>query len=122
MKVNKMKIKLISLMIIAFAVFSAFFYLRSDIASSGEVREWIDSGALIVDVRTTEEYSAARFDGAVNIPLSELDKNLHLFGDKDMKIIVYCRTGNRSGQAKKILNNNGFQNVINGGGLSDMKK
>ncbi len=117
-----MKIKIISFILIAAAVFSAFLYIRSDIASKGEVREWVDSGALIVDVRTPEEFAVARFDGAINIPLSELDQNLQIFGDKDMKIIVYCRTGNRSGQAKKLLNNNGFKNVINGGGLSDMVK
>ncbi len=116
-----MKVKIISFIIIAAAVFSAFFYMRSDIASTGEVRQWVDSGALIIDVRTPEEFASAQFDGAINIPLSELDKNLHLFGDKEMKIIVYCRTGNRSGQAKKLLNNNGFKNVINGGGLSDMR-
>ncbi|HOP28171.1 MAG TPA: rhodanese-like domain-containing protein [Spirochaetota bacterium] len=117
-----MKIKIISFIIAAAALLSAFFYTRSDIASSDEIKQWIDKGALIVDVRTPEEFAAARFEGAVNIPLSELEKNLQIFGDKDMKIIVYCRTGNRSGQAKKILIKNGFENVINGGGLSDMNK
>jgi phage shock protein E len=117
-----MRLKLITLALVIAAVFSAFYYMRSDIASPSEVKEWINSGALIVDVRTPEEFAAAQFHNAINIPLSDLDKNLQIFGDKEMKIIVYCRTGNRSGQAKSILEKNGFTNVINGGGLSDMLK
>lgn len=117
-----MKLKLITTALVIAAVFSAFFYMKNDIASPSEVKEWINSGALIVDVRTPDEFASAQFHGAINIPLSELDKNLQLFGDKEMKIVVYCRTGNRSGQAKNILEKNGFTNVINGGGLSDMLK
>jgi len=117
-----MKAKTITLVLIIASVFSIFFYTNSNTASQSEVKEWINSGALIVDVRTPQEFASGHFNGAINIPLSELHKNLHMFGDKEMKIIVYCRTGNRSGQAKNILEKNGFTRVINGGGLSDMLK
>jgi len=119
---SKQKIIIISVLIITALFFTLFFYMRSDIATPEKTARWINSGALIVDVRTPEEFAAGNYKGSINIPLSELEKNLHLFGDKKGKIIVYCRTGNRSGKAKKILIENGFENVINGGGLKDMLK
>lgn len=122
LKFSKQYILIISAFIITAVFFTLYFYMRSDIASPEKTARWINSGALIVDVRTPEEFAAGNYKGAINIPLSELEKNLHLFGDKNGKIIVYCRTGNRSGKAKKILNENGFENVINGGGLKDMLK
>ena len=119
---SKQKIIIISVLIITALFFTLFFYMRSDIATPEKIARWINSGALIVDVRTPEEFAAGNYKGSINIPLSELEKNLHFFGDKKGKIIVYCRTGNRSGKAKKILIENGFENVINGGGLKDMLK
>ncbi len=92
----------------------------SPAADKKTVKEWIAGGALIVDVRTPQEFAAGNYKGSINIPLSDIEKNLNKFGDKERKIIVYCRTGNRSGHAKKILESNGFTNVLNGGGLSDM--
>ncbi|HAR19130.1 MAG TPA: sulfurtransferase, partial [Cytophagales bacterium] len=52
--------------------------------------------------------------GAVNIPLDEVQRQLSKFKDKQ-NIVVFCRSGSRSSQAKSILESNGFQNVINGG-------
>jgi phage shock protein E len=85
------------------------------------VKEWIDNGALIVDVRTPEEFASGHYENAVNIPLVELESKIDLFGDKDNKIVVYCRVGNRSGKAEDILKKNGYKNVVNGGGLKDMQ-
>lgn len=93
-----------------------------DIADSGTIRKYIAQGALVVDVRTPEEFKAGHYEGAINIPLAELEKNIKLFGDKEKPIVVYCRTGNRSGKAKIILEKYGYKNVINGGGLSNMPK
>ncbi len=89
-------------------------------APKKQVREWIAKGALIVDVRTPGEFSSGHYNGAINIPLADIEKNLDRFGSRDGLIVVYCRTGNRSGKAKAILEKNGFKNVINGGGLKDM--
>ena len=52
--------------------------------------------------------------GAVNIPLDSLTSQLPKFKDKE-NIIVFCRSGNRSGQAKLLLEENGYKNVVNGG-------
>jgi len=85
------------------------------------VKELIDKGALVVDVRTPEEFASGHYKGAVNIPLVELESKIELFGDKENNIIVYCRSANRSSKAKEILEKHGYRNVVNGGGLKDMK-
>ena len=90
------------------------------IADSSTVKEWILKGALIVDVRTPEEFNAGNYKASINIPLAELEKNISRFGDKEKLIIVYCRSGNRSSQAKLILEKYGYKNVLNGGALADI--
>jgi phage shock protein E len=74
----------------------------------------ISDGAFLVDVRTPVEFAEGSAKGAVNIPLDKLPNQLTTFKDKK-HIIVFCRSGNRSSQAKNILEQNGFNNVTNGG-------
>jgi len=81
---------------------------------NSQLTEVIKEGAFLVDVRTPAEFSAGSVKGAVNIPLDKVPSQLSKFKGKK-NIIVFCRSGSRSGQAKSILENNGLQNVINGG-------
>jgi rhodanese-related sulfurtransferase len=74
----------------------------------------IEQGAFLVDVREPGEFAEGTAKGAVNIPLGSVVTELTKFKGKE-NIIVFCRSGNRSGQAKTILEQNGFKNVINGG-------
>lgn len=74
----------------------------------------IAEGAFLVDVRTPEEFSAGSVKGAVNIPLDKMRSRLAAFKNK-RNIVVFCKTGGRANQAKYILEQNGFQNVMNGG-------
>lgn len=80
-----------------------------------KIKEVLKKEVFLVDVRTTEEYKAGTVKGAVNIPIDRLTEDLSKFKGKQ-NIVVFCRTGNRSSIAKKILNENGFKNVYNGGG------
>ena len=64
--------------------------------------------------RTPQEYAEGHVKGSVNIPLDKVASNLKKFDGKN-QIVVFCRSGNRSGQAKAILNQNGYTNVVNGG-------
>lgn len=66
----------------------------------------------IVDVRTTQEFADGHFEGAVNIPVNSIEGYLKDFKGHN-QIVVYCRSGARSGKAKRILESNGFDNVIN---------
>ncbi len=84
------------------------------------VRQKIAAGALVIDVRTPEEFAGGHYKGARNIPLKEIPQRLSEFGAKDGPIVVYCRTGHRSGKARSILLENGFTDVTNGGGFRDM--
>ena len=72
---------------------------------------------IILDVRTKEEYAEGYIDGAINIPLNEIE-NTNKLNDKDQIIFVYCRSGNRSKQASEILANLGYTNVYDIGGLN----
>lgn len=69
--------------------------------------------AYIVDVRTPAEFSAGSVQGAVNIPLAKVRDQISKF-KKKKHIVLFCRSGHRSGMAKSILEQNGFHNVING--------
>jgi phage shock protein E len=92
------------------------------IASSRRLRELIDGGALVVDVRTPEEFAEGHAEGALNIPLDVIVQRSAELGDPAGQIILYCRTGNRSGQAIARLRRQGFQALTNGGGLDNMPR
>ncbi len=79
-----------------------------------DLKSTIEQGAFLVDVREGGEFAAGSVKGAVNIPLGSVAAQLAKFKGKQ-NIIVFCRSGNRSGQAKSILEQNGFKNVVNGG-------
>lgn len=83
-------------------------------ADNSRLTEALKQGAYLVDVRTPAEFSAGSVKGAVNIPLDKVSGQLSKFKGKE-PIVVFCRSGSRSSQAKSILELNGFQHVINGG-------
>lgn len=78
------------------------------------LKKMIQEGALLIDVRSQNEFVQGNAKGSVNIPLDQIENNLHQLRGKT-NIIVFCRSGNRSGQAKLLLNKNGIDNVTNGG-------
>jgi len=81
-----------------------------------------DKGAspLIIDVRTPAEWNTGHLDEAKHIEWQEISVRISdLTADKDETIYVYCRSGGRSGKAKTILDDLGYSNVINAGGVAD---
>lgn len=82
---------------------------------SNKAMELINDGAVIIDVRETDEYDSGHIKDATNIPLSMIES---IDYDKDKVIIVYCASGIRSAEAAKTLINNGYTNIYNlDGGL-----
>ncbi len=69
------------------------------------------ANALLIDVRTPEEYRKEHIDGAINIPVHEIDNIKNEIIDQDKVILVYCSTGKRSKIVKQILMQNGYKNV-----------
>ncbi len=78
------------------------------------------NGPIILDVRTPMEFSMGSFPGAINVGLDNLVQWAQAIEDKDRKIIVYCASGARSSYGLRLLAQQGFTNVENGGGLHDM--
>lgn len=75
-------------------------------------------GAVLLDVRTEEEYAQGHLPGSVNCPLHELDGVKKLVKDKQSPLYVYCLSGARSGQSCRKLQQMGYENVNNIGGIS----
>ena len=82
----------------------------------------VPADTLFVDVRTPGEYASGHVQDAVNIPLSDLQSRLAELGPKDRPLAVYCRSGNRSAVAKRILVRAGFTRVVDLGSLADARR
>jgi phage shock protein E len=79
------------------------------------------AGALVIDVRTPEEFSLGHYSGAINIPHEQILAGVQSLGiDAQVEMVLYCRSGNRSGQAQRALEAAGFQHTINAGGLEGL--
>lgn len=127
-----MKILIVIAGIIVFliGIFLLFSEPSSDDSSSSQtsnsevnidtVNSDVENGALFLDVRTPEEYADSYISGAENFPLQDLQNGSLPSAESQDKIYVYCRSGNRSAEAKSILVNAGFTNVIDLGGIEDV--
>lgn len=77
---------------------------------------------IVVDVRTEEEFMDGAYPGAVNIPLDEFGQRIDELGGKSREITLYCASGARSAYAQRYLQQIGYTNVTNGGGLMHMMR
>lgn len=84
--------------------------------------EVIPEDALLIDVRSPEEFSGGSVAKAINIPVNQIQliANHPAAKNKSKPIVVFCASGMRSGLAKRQLLSMGYETVINGGGLSQM--
>lgn len=88
-------------------------------------KQLVASGALVLDVRTQQEWDAGHLPMAKHLPLEQVatrvDDVEEWAGGKDKPIVVYCAMGGRAGRAQGALKAAGFANVVNGGGYSSLK-
>src|SRR5262245_38095498 len=68
-----------------------------------DARKLVAAGARLLDVRSPGEYAGGHLPGAVNIPVDEIERRLAEVGPRDGELILYCRSGHRSGRAAEIL-------------------
>lgn len=96
--------------------------VKGDIAAATQAWEMIANGALLIDVRSAEEYAQGHIEGSINIPHTEVDRLAELIGDDLARpVVVYCRSGNRSGQAEAALEKLGYTGIFNGTGFEALQ-
>ena len=109
------------------ALFSALLFLTFGLAAQAtndiaQIQRGLDS-PVIVDVRSEGEYASGAIDGALNHPVQGLPGTLLDMGvELDEEVIVYCRSGRRSAQAKTSLKQAGFQLVFDGGPMTQLEQ
>lgn len=85
-----------------------------------ETRRLLSDGGRLIDVRTAGEFAAGALEGAVNLPLQEIDQADRVL-DRETPVVVYCGTGMRSNQAKARLQAMGFNTVHDLGGFQNIQ-
>ena len=91
------------------------FFKRADI-NAGVEQHRSTAGAVLLDVRTAEEYTGGHIPGSVNVPLGKLE-GVDQIAKKDTPLFVYCYSGARSASAAAELEGNGYESVRNIGGI-----
>ena len=95
-----------------------FDFLKKPDVNSG-VREYHNTpGAVLLDVRSPQEYQEGHIPGSKNVPLQRLEDISEAAPDRAAPLFVYCYSGARSGQAVSVLNGMGYADVRNIGGIA----
>ena len=95
-----------------------FDFLKQADINQGVKEYTATPGAVLLDVRTCEEYRGGHIPGSKNIPLHAIDKVASVAENKDTTLFVYCYSGARSRQAVGMLHRMGYTNVNNIGGIA----
>lgn len=102
----------------------AFWFTGSSGSAELYAEAWkkINNGAVLVDVRTPDEFAEGHLQGAVNVPYEEVVDWVAQQQDitLDSDIVLYCHSGKRSGKAEKWLQNHDYHNALNAGGYKPM--
>jgi rhodanese-related sulfurtransferase len=87
---------------------------------SAQIAEFKEKNAIIIDVRTYEEFAGGHIQNSKNIPLQIIESKISDIKKLNKPVIACCRSGNRSGMAKTILKRNGIE-CINGGSWQSLQ-
>ena len=88
-----------------------------DVAAAATGWEMIENGALLIDVRSKEEYAEGHIEGSTLIPHTELDRIVQSIGaDRDRAVVLYCRSGRRASGVEDALEKMGYSNIFNATG------
>ena len=105
-----------------------FFILGPALAVKGDTgiaeQAWpmIEQGALLIDVRSKEEFEEGHIEGALNIPHTEIGVLAQAIGtDLDRPVVFYCRSGRRAGKAQTTLEEMGYTEIFNGTGYEALE-
>ena len=95
-----------------------FDFLKQPDINKGAMEYRDTNGAVLLDVRTPQEYREGHIPGSKNVPLQQLDKISSVADNKNIPLFVYCYSGGRSRQAVSYLQHMGYSNVNNIGGIA----
>ena len=89
--------------------------------SEASIEEYLNDGAVVIDVRTVQEFRDGHVNGSKNIVLNSIPAKVSEIKELNKKVIAVCRSGARSGQATTFLNQRGID-IINGGPWQNVAK
>ena len=95
-----------------------FDFLKQPDINEGVMEYRNTDGAVLLDVRTPQEYREGHIPGSKNVPLQTIDKISSVADNKNIPLFVYCHSGARSSQAASMLQHMGYTNVQNIGGIT----
>ena len=98
-----------------------FSFLKAPDINEGLEKFRETENAVLLDVRTKEEYAERKIEGSINLPLDEIQRITDVVPDKSTPVFLHCRSGKRSGRAQKILASMGYTNAVNIGGIMNYK-
>lgn len=104
-------------LVVAVAIYSI--WRRTNQISPGRAAAYLKGGALVIDVRSSAEFSSGHLPNAINLPLEEIEAALpRRVKDKNQVLLLHCQSGMRSGIAKTKLAGLGYANVFNLGSFA----
>jgi phage shock protein E len=115
-----LKLIMQTILFLAFAGL-AFLLIKRLTVSKADFKSLVTNGALIIDVRTPQEFDSGHITNAVNIPLHQIADKASMLAQKNQPIITCCASGMRSGQATSMLKQKGIE-VYNGGGWQSLNR
>ena len=96
--------------------------LRGDPDAAREAWTLIEDGALVIDVRSPEEYASGHLEGALHIPWDQTDALAEAIGeDRSRSVVMYCGSGKRVGRAIEALEARGYDALFNASGLDALE-
>jgi phage shock protein E len=111
------------LIIVAVVVVAFFALKRMSFVSAEVARKHLAAGALVIDVRSPDEFGGGHLTNAVNIPLGELQERVpQIVKGKNQVLLLHCLSGGRSAIGKQQLKRMGYTNVFNVGSYSRARK
>ena len=93
--------------------------LGADSIKADEAMVLAEDGAILIDVRSAEEFAEKSVEGSVNIPVDQIEEGLANY-DKDSTLIFYCSAGSRAAKAVEAAEAMGFTNIYNLGSIDDL--
>jgi phage shock protein E len=111
------------ILIIAAVVVVIFLLKKAGQISARDAQEYLKEGALVIDVRSRDEFSSGHLAVAINIPLDEIEATVPIrVNDKNRLLLLHCQSGMRSAVAVKKLKSLGYTKAFNLGSLSRAKE